>query len=273
MGSWRDDVSAPMLAAWDRLVEVARNASPYDGLPDGMGLPETVGAVVAVAKGKGILRQRPGGAPDEVELSSRGPAPMHAVVAFLSGQVQAWAAAVREVEAAGPDDSGSPAAGEHPARKDTLLQPLLSPQQAAALADRVRAVEAGVRRGDFQKRVFQPAGRGAAGIAWIPTGTEPPHGFNPDNVAEWGPANGPRGFYLPVRALPDVLTALGILASDFYIADGRDERGTVGTVGPMPGHESEFSRLNDLRLGLPVQMQDVMVLLERWARGAVVELQ
>jgi hypothetical protein len=273
MDPWRDRVAAPALATWDRLVEVARNASPHDGLPDGVGLPEVAGAVVAVAKGKGILRQRPGGAPDEVELSSRCPAPMHAVVAFLSGQVQAWAAAVREVEAAEPGAPGSPAASDRPARPDTLLQPLLSPQQAAALADRVRAVEAGVRRGDFQRRVFQPSGRRTAGIAWLPTGTEPPHGFNPYNAAEWGPAKGPRGFYLPVRALPDVMTALAILAGDFYIADGRDERGAVGTVGPMPGHESEFNRLNDLRLGLPVQMQDAMALLERWARGAIVEVQ
>jgi hypothetical protein len=267
MTTWRDDVPEKVLQTWDRLATAARTASAQDGLPDGLPLPEAVANVVAIAMARGILRPRPGGQPGELEATSLSSVPLHGLLAFLSGRVEAWVAAVREVDAAVVGAPGADGEGARPPRKGTLLKPLLTPEQVMVLVERVRNLEAGVRGGGHRREVFQPAGR-VAGIAWIPDGSELPKGVEPENAAEWGAAGGAQGLYLPIRALPDVLTALAILSGDFFVASGRDGRGPAGSVGPVPGREDAWDGLDELRQGRPVAMTDVVALLERWAREA-----
>ena len=59
MKTWRERLAPATVATWDRLVAVARSAVASEGLPEGLGLAETVATVAAVAEAKGILRRQP----------------------------------------------------------------------------------------------------------------------------------------------------------------------------------------------------------------------
>ena len=64
-----------------------------------------------------------------------------------------------------------------------------------------------------------------------------------------------------------------LMAGDLYIVSDRDEWGPIRSVGPMPGHETEFERLNDMRMGLPMPIPEITALLDRWASRAAVDVQ
>ena len=266
MSVWRERIRSESLPHWDRLVAAARGATPLDGLPDGLNTNDVLMTVLLVAEAKGLARITRHADSSDIQIPPRGRPAANAIMARSTGNVQAWSGAVRAVDAieADPDPEATfRALDAQPPTGPTGPQPVLSPQMASALADRILAAEAGLRRHEVQRSVFAPKGQ-PAGIAWLPLGAPPPEKFDPKALFEWATPAGSKGYYVPMWALPDLLMALGIAAGAFLLAETPAEDGPTALVLPAPGHEAEFERLNDLRLGKAVPADQVFPLLERW---------